>query len=109
MAMIGLGHGGPGFRANAGVVITAKLAAHFIERTHTISSGHLGRALRNALPYLLVSTRLSSTTTIPRSDLARINLPTPCRNFKIASGSENSKNELPPRASMLSTRASING
>src|SRR5437868_10096669 len=58
---------------------------------HTTSTGHLGMAFRNAWPYFLVSTRLSSTTTIPLSVLVRINRPTPWRNLRMASGNENSK------------------
>ena len=46
---------------------------------------------------------------IPRSVFVRINRPTPWRNLRTASGRENSLNELPPRASMTSSRASIKG
>ena len=46
---------------------------------------------------------------MPVSVFVRISRPTPWRNFKIASGSENSRNESPPRASIASMRASMSG
>ena len=57
----------------------------------------------------LVTIRLSRMTIIPRSLLVRINRPTPCRSFKIASGSEYSVNGSPPRSSINSSFASISG
>src|SRR6516164_11309738 len=58
------------------------------ERAHTTSRGQCGNASRNALPYVLLRIRLSRMTIIPSSVLVRIKRPTPCRNFRIASGSE---------------------
>ena len=57
--------------------------------------------------YFFARMRLSSTTTMPVSVLVRMSRPTPWRNFRIASGNENSPNEFPPRASIASSRASM--
>src|ERR1035441_8862859 len=66
----------------------------------TISTGHFGSASRKDWPYCFVKTRLSKTTMMPGSGLVRIRRPTPWRNFRMASGSENSPKALPPRASI---------
>ena len=46
---------------------------------------------------------------MPVSVLVRMRRPTPWRNFRMASGRENSPKELPPRASIASSRASMSG
>lgn len=42
----------------------------------------------NLAPYLLVATRESKITTIPESFFVRINRPTPCLSFRMATGTD---------------------
>ncbi len=49
-------------------------------RIHSTSIGQRGNASRKALPYALLSIRLSRITMIPSSVFVRINRPTPCRS-----------------------------
>ena len=64
------------------------LTAHCLLLTDTISTGHSGIDSRKKRPYQRVTIRESRTTMMPSSAAVRIRRPTPCRNFRIASGRE---------------------